>query len=586
MSDVGVILKSDISTKTNPGNNVEEMELDDFERAAAKNHHDDEDAEEGEISDSKEADDDDNQFDGTSLSPMNILTDQQGHYENRAGGFITGVDIFGKEEQGKLEERAKRFGLDQDARLPTECQLKELYDSLNMKLGDGLDKSYRMNALHMRGTENLSTQDVFAYFKDYAPSFIEWISDYACNVVWLDEQSAARALMGLSQPISGLEAYHAKANPFSEKSDAEDGDSVEDEDSKDASEAKEEVVMVVAEIEGEGGENDIMVVDEQKENIAVTHKSAKAAGNKTNAVKASAIKIPIPPGRWRKGVDHPKAQCILLRFSTRSDKKFQHNEKLSEYYKKHGNPNYGGMKGIITASRKRRYQRVSEFPAKVFDDDVGDERDFADSAGDDSKNPWGGLAQSWNRLDKTRGKQPEAYGEERLSPPTFLPSAGRRDGSSRPVFERLGAAAPRPARASGSEGSASPPSSDDDGRWTRRSKAPRMRMYADEEEDRLQQQRRRLAGPSVWSRLRPAEEPRPDGSSSAGSDSDGASDSASASVGGSETPPPPEPKTGVADLRTKLDLKKSLRQPVSVRQKSPLRIEIDNDEYYRLIGSD
>lgn len=33
------------------------------------------------------------------------------------------------------------------------------------------------------------------------------------------------------------------------------------------------------------------------------------------------------------------------------------------------------------------------------------------------------------------------------------------------------------------------------------------------------------------------------------------------------------------DLRSKLNLKKTM-------QKSPLRIEIDNDEYYRLIGSD
>jgi hypothetical protein len=38
------------------------------------------------------------------------------------------------------------------------------------------------------------------------------------------------------------------------------------------------------------------------------------------------------------------------------------------------------------------------------------------------------------------------------------------------------------------------------------------------------------------------------------------------------------------DLRSKLNLKKTMRQ--NPLQKSPLRIEIDNDEYYRLIGSD
>lgn len=39
------------------------------------------------------------------------------------------------------------------------------------------------------------------------------------------------------------------------------------------------------------------------------------------------------------------------------------------------------------------------------------------------------------------------------------------------------------------------------------------------------------------------------------------------------------------DLRSKLNLKKNMKQHIPI-QKSPLRIEIDNDEYYRLIGSD
>ena len=48
--------------------------------------------------------------------------------QNRAGGFITGVDVFGKEEQARLVERAKRFGLDSSqVNLITEQSLKKLY---------------------------------------------------------------------------------------------------------------------------------------------------------------------------------------------------------------------------------------------------------------------------------------------------------------------------------------------------------------------------------------------------------------------------------------------------------------------------
>jgi len=62
----------------------------------------------------------------------------------------------------------------------------------------------------------------------------------------------------------------------------------------------------------------------------------------SDVVHASDIPIPIPPGKWRRGTAHPKAKCILLRFSTRADKKRPQAEKMSEYYKKYGNPNYGG----------------------------------------------------------------------------------------------------------------------------------------------------------------------------------------------------------------------------------------------------
>jgi hypothetical protein len=62
----------------------------------------------------------------------------------------------------------------------------------------------------------------------------------------------------------------------------------------------------------------------------------------SDVVHASDIPIPIPPGKWRRGTAHPKAKCILLRFSTRAVKKRPQAEKMSEYYKKYGNPNYGG----------------------------------------------------------------------------------------------------------------------------------------------------------------------------------------------------------------------------------------------------
>lgn len=40
--------------------------------------------------------------------------------------------------------------------------------------------NHRFEAIHLRGTEEMSTQNVFDYFKGYAPASIEWINDYSC----------------------------------------------------------------------------------------------------------------------------------------------------------------------------------------------------------------------------------------------------------------------------------------------------------------------------------------------------------------------------------------------------------------------
>lgn len=41
-------------------------------------------------------------------------------------------------------------------------------------------KNTRLNVIHMRGTEDMSSKDVFKYFQDYAPKSIEWINDVSC----------------------------------------------------------------------------------------------------------------------------------------------------------------------------------------------------------------------------------------------------------------------------------------------------------------------------------------------------------------------------------------------------------------------
>ncbi len=58
--------------------------------------------------------------------------------------------------------------------------------------------SFRREALHLFGVDELSTQEVFDYFKDFKAFAVEWINDSSCNVVWRNPVHAANALLGMS----------------------------------------------------------------------------------------------------------------------------------------------------------------------------------------------------------------------------------------------------------------------------------------------------------------------------------------------------------------------------------------------------
>ena len=154
-----------------------------------------------------------------------------------------------------------------------EEQIDDLYQTLD--INDDLVRKigpWRLNVIHIRGVQEMSSDDVLAYFNDYDPNSIEWINDLACNVVFDDEKSAANALINLTNAI----------------------------------------IM----------KNPQQNVDE----------------NGTTIIDCEDLQVPVPPGRWRLGLSHPKSKALLLRFANISDKKMKGARKLSNYYAKYGVP--------------------------------------------------------------------------------------------------------------------------------------------------------------------------------------------------------------------------------------------------------
>ncbi|XP_076387290.1 uncharacterized protein LOC100878601 isoform X1 [Megachile rotundata] len=381
---------------------------------------------------------------------FNILEDVlqvhvDSRYENRGGMFTTGIDIFSKEEKLKMEERAKRFGLTDKIKPSLSNQEQDLYSSMGIVEDNENTKNIRLNVIHMRGTEEMSTKDVFKYFEDYAPASIEWINDVSCNVVWLDNVSAARAMLGLSKRIVGLEKPDQKNSKIFDSNPTEENNVTNNECT---------IEM-----------NDDEAVNETKD-----------TGDHINIKD---INCPLPPGLWRKGVDYPKSKAIFLRFATRADKKQPNAEKMSEYYKKYGNPNFGGIKGILTESRKRMYKQIKQNKRKFRDDGEENAKDNKRV-----KNPWGALSESWGLNDAMENdfvtkNEPKEQG--------------------RSVKERLGVKQPPKDVTQAEEQSSSSNESEDD--WCKRSKVLRMRMHADDEEEKIHKRRAKLRQQTMLNNL-------------------------------------------------------------------------------------
>lgn len=363
---------------------------------------------------------------------------------NADGGFATGVDIFDKQEQEKLQERANRFGLKpEEINNFTDEHLQQLHSSLGITIEN--EKGIRFQAVHMRGTDDMSTVDVFEYFGKYDPASVEWINDESCNVVWQDNISAARALHFISRAIKGM-PIEGPCDPFAK-------DTIETDIEKNESTTAGRSILLI---------NKNREVQLEKEESDLTHDNAL---QKENFVNISDISIPIPPGYWRLGDVHSKAKCILLRFAYKTDKKPFKAERFSEYYKKYGNPNFGGLKGLISESRKRKFKgifdRNKELPKKG-----------------DCKNPWGDLAENWDADEK--------YSEKVFEPtiPKLNTNAitNSNNAEKADVLKRLGYK-----RILDLDNG-----STDNQEIKVKSKVPRMSMYADEEEAKIKRKKQLL----------------------------------------------------------------------------------------------
>ncbi|XP_048221827.1 nuclear cap-binding protein subunit 3 isoform X2 [Perognathus longimembris pacificus] len=266
-----------------------------------------------------------------------LIPDTSRRYENKAGSFITGIDVTSKEAIEKKEQRAKRF------HFRSEVYLAQRIVALDRDMMKKAIPKVRLETIYICGVDEMSTQDIFSYFKEYPPAHIEWLDDTSCNVVWLDEITATRALINMSSlPAQDkIRSRDVNEDKSSEKSKKD-----KQEDSSDDDEAEE------GEVEDENPSDVELDTLSQVEEESLLRNDLR------------------PANKLAKG------NRLFMRFATKDDKKELGAARRSQYYMKYGNPNYGGMKGILSNSWKRRYhsRRIQRDVIKkraMIGDDVG-----------------------------------------------------------------------------------------------------------------------------------------------------------------------------------------------------------------------
>ncbi|KAM4620249.1 nuclear cap-binding protein subunit 3 isoform 2-T2 [Polymixia lowei] len=273
-----------------------------------------------------------------------LLPDTSRRYENKAGAFITGIDVNSKEAIEKKEKRARRF------HFCAEVNLAQRNVVLDKDVIKKAIPAIRLEAIYMTGVDDMSTQDVFGYFKEYPPAHIEWIDDTSCNVVWLDDVTSTRALINSSR-MPDPEAVTTETDDTKqpgkpiEQSKGHRNQSSDEDDDDDEEEG---------EVDEEEASNKNSVEREGKDSEGDTDQTSKADVSQMDHL-SQVERESLLQNDLRPAIKPFKGNKLFLRFATQDDKKEPGAARRSRYYMKYGNPNYGGMKGILSNSWKRRF---------------------------------------------------------------------------------------------------------------------------------------------------------------------------------------------------------------------------------------
>ncbi|XP_019621270.1 PREDICTED: nuclear cap-binding protein subunit 3-like [Branchiostoma belcheri] len=431
-------------------------------------------------------------------------------YENKAGDFITGIDITDPEFLEKRQQRAKRFGVTPPAEEEAFAKRLELLRE-ELKEASEAEWGIRPEALHVEGVDDLNTQQVFDYFKQFAPGSIEWINDTSCNVVWLDPNTAARAILyytdsskiedSTSKDSSTEETKKEEEVPKTEEKMEESSVVTEEEDDDELNLMSDDELE---ERETRGKETQTKSTEEDKtEGVKVKTEDEPMEEQTTGSPKGSEVDIPSKFNlrEAKPAIPCERARRLFIRYATNDDKKARGAQRKSKFYMKYGNPNFGGMKGIISESWRRRYKEkkrkaiISQYRkqrsgGKYNDPDGGDGGEEEEEV-EEPENDWETELELY-RQEQERRLLKEALQTQEKQRPSRPPQKKQKVSN----VQAYPGSESEPGSESGSDSDGIDLEYELQQLTKQESKRPARTMYADEVEQRIKQLRHSVKGGS------------------------------------------------------------------------------------------
>ncbi|KAL3317409.1 hypothetical protein Ciccas_003932 [Cichlidogyrus casuarinus] len=201
---------------------------------------------------------------------------------------------------------------------------------------------YRLDTLHIWGTDNLNSQSLMKWLQDYAPKKIEWVNDSSCNMIFDSEETVLRVIFDMSEPfdrdVAAAAALTVVANLVRVRSMQQNSTTPE-------------------------------VVDVEADEFVPELMPSKGSWFKAPCVPEGAI-------------------ALYLRFAHKTDVKLPGAERRSRYYEKYGNPNAQARNdGRTQAKATRKFNQKAANSGRslvsygdLYDDYVDPFEEFLDSS--------------------------------------------------------------------------------------------------------------------------------------------------------------------------------------------------------------